>query len=169
MNGVPIEEAPLTDPTESPSHHLAQLNVGRLHKPLDAPETAEFVAALDPINALAEAAPGFVWRLTDDDGASSSYVRAADDPLFIINLSVWETPRHLHDYVYRTEHIEFLRRRGEWFATAERPYACCWWVPVGHRPDEVEAMAMLARFERDGPTDEVFAFRPPFPAPPSPA
>ena len=72
----------------TPEWHLAELNVARLRQPLDHPDTAEFVAALDAINALAESSPGFVWRLTDESGHSSSYVRADDDPLVIINLSV---------------------------------------------------------------------------------
>ena len=101
--------------------HFAELNIGRLHEPLDHPATKEFVDALDEINALAEASPGFVWRLKDEaTGLSSSYVRADDDPLTIINLSVWETPEQLHDFVYRTAHTPFLRRRREWFQKVER-------------------------------------------------
>ena len=37
---------------------FAELNIGRLHEPLDHPATKEFVDALDEINALAEASPG---------------------------------------------------------------------------------------------------------------
>ena len=64
-------------------HHLAELNVARLREPLDHADTAEFVRVLEPINAVAEATPGFIWRLTDDDGSSSSYVELPgnDDPL----------------------------------------------------------------------------------------
>jgi hypothetical protein len=42
---------------------LAQLNIALPREPLDAPLLAEFVAALDPVNASADAAEGFVWRL----------------------------------------------------------------------------------------------------------
>ena len=38
--------------------HIAQLNVGRILAPTDSPQLAEFMAALDEINARAEAAPG---------------------------------------------------------------------------------------------------------------
>jgi hypothetical protein len=51
----------------APAWHFAQYNIARLHEPLDHPATAEFVANLDRVNAIAEASPGFVWRLTDDD------------------------------------------------------------------------------------------------------
>jgi hypothetical protein len=139
--------------------HLAQLNVGRLHEPLDHPATAEFVAALPAINALAEGAAGFVWRLKDDEtGLSSSYVRADDDPLLIINLSAWETPEQLHDFVYRTDHTPYLRRRREWFQKLD-VYLVCWWVPAGHVPSVAEAMARLDQLRRDGPSDDAFLLR----------
>lgn len=145
--------------------HFAELNIGRLHEPLDHPATKEFVDALDEINALADAAPGFVWRLKDEaTGLSSSYVQADDDPLNIVNLSVWESPEQLHDYVYRTAHTPFLRRRREWFQKVEL-FLVCWWVPAGHRPTVAEAMARLAQLGRDGPTDEAFTLRDRRPAP----
>jgi hypothetical protein len=145
--------------------HLAQLNVGRLHEPLEHPATAEFVAALPAINALAEASAGFVWRLKDEaTGLSSSYVRADDDPLLVINLSVWETPEHLHDFVYRTAHTPYLRRRREWFQKMD-VFLVCWWVPAGHVPSVEEAMARLAQLRRDGPSDEAFLLRDLRPAP----
>ena len=115
--------------------HLAELNIGRLHEPLDHPATAEFVDALDEINALAEASPGFVWRLKDEaPGCRRATCGADDDPLMIINLSVWETPEQLHDFVYRTGHTPFLRRRREWFQKVEL-FLVCWWVPAGHVAD----------------------------------
>ena len=54
---------------------LAQVNIGRLRAPLDSPQLAGFMAALDPVNALADAAPGFVWRLQTEDGNATA-VRA---------------------------------------------------------------------------------------------
>jgi hypothetical protein len=52
--------------------------------------TVEFVANLAPVNALADTAPGFVWRLEDESGDATS-IRAFDDELLIINMSVWES------------------------------------------------------------------------------
>ena len=43
--------------------HLAQVNVSTLLEPIDSPRLEGFVAELDPVNATADAAPGFVWRL----------------------------------------------------------------------------------------------------------
>jgi len=145
--------------------HVAELNIGRLHQPMDHPATQEFADALDEINALAEASPGFVWRLTDPDtGRSSSFVATDDDPLNIVNLSVWETLEQLHDYVYRTAHTPFLRRRREWFQRVEL-FLVCWWVPAGHVPSVDEAMAKLAQLGREGPSDEAFTLRDRRPAP----
>ena len=139
--------------------HLAQLNVARLRQPLEHPDTAAFVDALDEINALAEASPGFVWRLVDDDGQSSSYVdTGSDDPLAIVNLSVWTDLASLQDFVFRTAHAPFLGRRREWFEPPTQAHTACWWVPFGHRPTVEEAMAALDRLRRDGPDDAIFAF-----------
>ena len=145
--------------------HLAEFNVARLHQPLDHPDTAEFVAALGRINELAESSPGFVWRLTDDSGQSSSYVRADDDPLVIINLSVWQSPDALYDFVFHTAHTGFLRRRREWFERIEDAILVCWWVPAGHVPDVDEALERLARLRRDGVGDDAFTLRDRRPAP----
>jgi hypothetical protein len=142
-----------------PAWHLAQFNVGRLHEPLDHPDTAEFVAALGPINELAESAPGFVWRLTDESGQSSSYVRADDDPLVVINLSVWKSPDDLYDFVFRSAHTEFLRRRREWFSRMKEAILVCWWVPAGHVPSVDEALDRLDRLRRDGVSDDAFTLR----------
>ncbi len=144
---------------------LAQLNVARLRQPLDHPDTAEFVAALDPVNELAESSPGFVWRLTDESGQSSSYVRADDDPLVIVNLSVWRSPDDLYDFVFRTAHTAFLRRRREWFERMAEAFLVCWWVPAGHEPSIDEALDRLALLRRDGVSDDAFTLRDRRPAP----
>ncbi len=149
----------------TPAWHFAQFNIARLQEPLDHPDTAEFVANLDQVNAVAEAAPGFVWRLTDDSGLSSSYVRAYDDPLMIINLSVWESPEQLQDFVYRTAHTSFLRRRREWFAKMDEAYLVCWWIPAGSVPAVADAVDRLARLRAEGVSDEAFTLRDLRPAP----
>lgn len=151
--------------SEHPDWHLAELNVARLRQPLDHPDTAEFVAALDHINALAEGSPGFVWRLTDESGLSSSYVRASADPLEIINLAVWETIEQLHDFVFKTGHAEYLRRRREWFQRLDEAYLVCWWVPAGEVPTVEEAMQRLGALRRDGVSDTAFTMRDRRPAP----
>jgi hypothetical protein len=68
--------------------HLAQFNIARARAALDDPVMAGFVEQLEAVNALAEATPGFVWRLKGNDGASSSYIQLYDDPRILINMSV---------------------------------------------------------------------------------
>jgi hypothetical protein len=57
---------------EAMDYVLAQANIARLLAPLDSEQLADFVAALDPVNAVADAAPGFVWRLQTEEGNATS-------------------------------------------------------------------------------------------------
>jgi hypothetical protein len=53
-------------------YELAQLNIALMKARLDCPEMIEFVANLEPINAIAEAAPRFVWRLQTEEGDATA-------------------------------------------------------------------------------------------------
>jgi hypothetical protein len=143
---------------------LAQINIGRLVAPYGSPPVAEFVAALPKINALADAQAGFVWRLTGA-GDDATDIQAFDDPMLAMNMSVWESLEALAAFVYRSEHRDFMRRRGEWFEAPDQAYMALWWVPAGHRPTPAEGRARLEALRRDGPTPFAFSFRQPFPAP----
>jgi hypothetical protein len=144
----------------TPDHwHLAQFNVARAKGPTDGAVMAEFMANLDRINELADKSPGFVWRLQTEDGSATS-IRAFDDPDLLLNLSVWEDVDSLRHYVYRTEHIDFLRRRREWFEPVEElPVMVMWWVPAGANPSVDEAIRRLYRLAEEGPCPEAFTFR----------
>ena len=144
-------------------HHLAQVNIGRLLAPLDALESAGFADNLARINALAEAAPGFVWRLTGD-GDDATDIVAFDDPTILINMSVWESPEALAGFVYRSAHRDFVRGRHAWLHPMETALAL-WWVPAGHRPTPGEARARLETLRRLGPGPDAFTFKSLFQAP----
>lgn len=144
--------------------HLAQLNVARALAPLEDPLLADFMAALDRVNALAEASPGFVWRLQAEDGNATS-IRAYDDPRMIVNMSVWESIEALFDFTYCSGHAKIMGRRRKWFEKLEAPHLVLWWVPAGHRPGLDEAMARLEQLEREGPTLAAFTFKTRFPSP----
>jgi len=128
---------------------------------------AEFVAALGPINALAENTPGFVWRLEDEEGASSSYVEIPgnSDPLLIINYSIWEDVESLKHFMFKSGHMAYLRRRGEWFEKLERPTSVAWWVPAGSIPDVGVAFQKVFDLQQHGPTESAFTVSRPWPAP----
>src|SRR4051794_21674556 len=94
-------------------HHVAQVNIGLPKAPLDSPQLSEFMAALDPLNALADGSPGFVWRLQTEDGNATA-IRPFDDDRLMINMSVWASIDELAAFVYRSAHVEVMRRRREW-------------------------------------------------------
>src|SRR2546430_8692309 len=108
--------------------HVAQLNIARGKAPLDSPLLAEFMAALDPVKALADRSPGFVWRLQDEDGNATS-IRAFDDDRIIVNMSVWESIEAVRQCVYAGDHLAVMRRRRDWF-TRIVVHMALWWVPA---------------------------------------
>ncbi len=140
---------------------LAQLNVGRMLAPVDAPEIAGFVAELEPINRLADKSPGFIWRLQTPAGDATA-IRPTEDDLFLINMSVWSSLEALRAFTYSTTHVDVLRRRREWFERLASAHLVLWWVPAGHIPSIEEALGRLDRLRRDGPTPAAFTFRTPF-------
>ena len=139
------------------THQLAQINVGRLVAPTDSPVVAEFMEALDAINALAERSPGFVWRLQAESGNATD-ILTTDDPLFIVNMSVWESVEALRAYVYKTAHVEYLRRRLEWFEKAVEMHMALWWLPAGEVPSAEEGLRRVALIREHGATAEAFSF-----------
>src|SRR5262249_37534549 len=133
--------------------------------PIDSPVMEGFRRQLDPINALADESPGFVWRLQTDEGDATAIRPYPDDDLMAINMSVWESLEALQRYVYRSGHVATLRDRKQWFEELEGPILALWWVTAGHVPTVAEARERLAHLKEHGPTPHAFTFRTPFPAP----
>jgi hypothetical protein len=149
---------------ETMAHYeLAQLNIAVMKEPLESPSMADFVANLDRINALAEQSPGFVWRLQTDEGEPTALRPLGDNTL--VNISVWRDVESLNDYVYKSAHVEIMRRRKEWFERMSEAYVVLWWVPVGQRPTIAEATLKLNQLREHGPSAVAFTFRQPFPPP----
>ena len=146
------------------NYHLAQINISRLLAPLDDPQIAGFVSQLEPINALADSAPGFVWRLKSDSGNATD-IAYSDDPFVIVNMSVWESLQALRDFAYRSEHVKVFRDRAKWFEKSDKPNYCLWWVPAGHVPTVAEGRARLEHYQMHGATPFSFWFSQPFPEP----
>ena len=141
---------------------LAQVNIARMKAPFDDPVMAGFVGRIGELNALADASPGFVWRLpsaTEEDG----YHRPYDDDRILFNLSVWQTVEALRAYAYGTVHAESVRRRYDWFEKFDRAYLALWWIPAGHRPSIDEAKQRLAHLDEHGPSPIAFTFKQVFP------
>jgi hypothetical protein len=145
--------------------HLAQVNIGRFVAPIDDPRMEGFRSQLDPINALADRSPGFVWRLQTDAGNATGVRPFADDERMAINLSVWTSLVALQRYVYQSAHVGPLRDRKQWFEPIAGPILALWWIPAGHIPTVAEALDRLGHLKDHGPTRHAFTFRAPFPAP----
>ena len=146
-------------------YHLAQINVGRFIHLRDDPANADFMNALDAVNAIADATPGFVWRLVGDGNDATDLVPDASDPQLLVNMSVWTDISALAGYVYRQpDHLAYMRRRKEWFEKID-VFMALWWVPIGHIPSVAQGMERLAELRANGPTAEAFTFRTAFDAP----
>ncbi len=143
---------------------MAQCNIARLRAPLDSPVLAGFVAALEPINSLADRRPGFVWRLQTENGDATA-IRPFDDDMLMINMSVWESVEALAEFTYGTPHRDVMRGRRQWFERLDDAYLVLWWVPAGAVPTVAEARERLETLRRLGPSPEAFTFRSPFPSP----
>jgi Domain of unknown function (DUF3291) len=139
-------------------HHLAQINVARMLYPLDHPGMAGFVAQLDRINALADRAPGFVWRLQDDSGNATG-LQPFDDPMMIVNMSVWRSPEALFAFVYRSAHVEVMRARKAWFEKPTGAYMALWWLAAGEVPSLAEGKARLEHLQEHGASTHAFTLK----------
>ncbi|MEV3855194.1 DUF3291 domain-containing protein [Streptomyces sp. NPDC050095] len=145
------------------TYELAQVNIGRLKAPLDDPEMKDFTTNLEPVNAVADAADGFVWRLQDDSGDATDF-RIYDDASMLLNMSVWRDADALKAFMYQGTHRELLARRREFFERLTEPVTVLWWVPAGHRPTVKEAEDRLTHLRENGPTPYAFTFRAQFSA-----
>ncbi|MFD6433731.1 DUF3291 domain-containing protein [Streptomyces venezuelae] len=141
----------------APAAHLAELNLAKLRHPLDDPRMEPFVELLNPVNAAADGAPGFVWRLVEEGAPDATAMRPAGEDV-IVTMSVWETPEALWEFTYRSGHLEVMRRRREWFDRHVEAYLVLWWVPAGHIPTVDEALERLAELRANGPSPRAFTF-----------
>ncbi|MBL7495925.1 DUF3291 domain-containing protein [Frankia sp. CNm7] len=152
---------------------LAQVNIARLLAPLSSTQLAGFVAALEPVNALADAAPGFRWRLQDDSGDATAIPAFTWDTGtsagVIVNLTVWASAEALADFTFSGRHREVLRRRREWFQPMSEAYLALWWVPAGAWPTVADAEERVRHLREHGPTPWAFTLREYFPPPGTPA
>ena len=149
--------------TEANAYRLAQVNIGRLRAPLDSAQLKDFVDNLDPVNADADAADGFVWRLEGDAGDATDIAVFGDEWL-IINMSVWRDAEALTAYMYQGRHRAMLARRREFFERVQEAMVALGWVPAGHRPTVAEAESRLLHLRTNGPTPYAFTLRNLFPA-----
>lgn len=133
---------------------IAQFNIALARWPLDDPRMAGFTDNIRRVNGLAERSPGYLWRLVDETGPEAP--RFPDHPLMTFTLSLWRDVGSLRHFTWNTLHKRFRLRRHEWFVPWDGPYLALWPVAEGHRPDGAEALDMLDRLAREGPSEAVF-------------
>ena len=148
----------------TPVWHLAQANIARMRAPLDDPLMADFVAQLEPVNALAESSPGFVWRLETEDGDATA-IRVFDDDRLLLNMSVWTSIEALRAYAFGGGHAAVMRQRSRWFVRMRRSHAVLWWIDAGAIPTVADAEARFRRLWAAGPTPDAFTFAETYPPP----
>lgn len=142
----------------SGDHHIAELNIARAIAPLESATMAEFIAELAPVNALADAAGGFVWRLQTDQGDATT-LQVFDDPRIIVNMSVWRSVEALRRFVYAERHAGVMAKRRAWFEPLAPPYMVLWWIPSGTVPTIDEGKSRLFCLRDHGPTAQAFTFK----------
>ncbi len=143
---------------------LAQINIALMKAPLDNPIMAEFVSALDEVNAIADRSPGFVWRLQTQSGNATN-IWAYSEPRMLINISVWQSVEQLRNYVYKSLHGDFFARRRQWFEKYQGEHFTMWWIPSGQLPTVEEGQAKLKHLELHGDSPKSFTFAKPYPPP----
>ena len=139
-------------------YNIAQVNVAQMFDTIDSPVMASFVAQLDTINALAEASKGFVWRLKDE-GGNATEILVFDDPMIILNMSVWESVEDLRNFAYKSAHTVVMKNRAEWLEKFKTANIALWWIPEGYEPTPQEARAKLEIIDKQGDTQEAFTFK----------
>ncbi|MEN8374796.1 MAG: DUF3291 domain-containing protein [Gemmatimonadota bacterium] len=135
--------------------HLAQANIAQGIASVTDPLMKGFVDQLDYINSVADRSPGFVWRLQTEEGDATS-LQPFDDPLILVNMSVWESIDAFYDYVFRSDHAGPLKDRRRWFSKLDGPHAVMWWIRAGTTPDVADLKRRLDLLEKNGPAPEAF-------------
>ncbi len=138
--------------------HIAQLNIAQAKAPLDTPVMKDFVDNLEPVNAMAESSEGFIWRLKDEEGDATK-IPIFNDPSLLVNMSVWASVESLKHFIFKTHHLTFLQRKGEWFEKMPMANQVLWWIQEDHIPTVAEAEQRLIYLRENGESPYAFSFR----------
>jgi ring-1,2-phenylacetyl-CoA epoxidase subunit PaaC len=140
---------------------LVQINIARMKAPIDSPLMADFAAQLDEVNAQAEAAPGFLWRLKDDTGNATTI--SATSPFgsdMLVNVSAWNNSDELKNFVYRNQnHSSALKNRSQWFEKMTSPHFAMWWLNDNELPTLLDAKRRIEHLGDNGDSPYAFTFK----------
>ena len=136
---------------------IAQMNWGRMKYSPDDPRLAEFMDSLESIYRKAEAHPGFIWRMPDEEAARQLAALGYDDR-FSATVSVWRSVEDLRDYTFGPDHGSFFDRRAEWFEDIDEPRLVIWEVEETARPSFKDAFDRLELLKTGGASGEAYAW-----------
>ena len=85
--------------------------------------------------------------------------RLFNDNMLIITLSVWETIDDAFAFVYKSRHIDFFRRKKEWFEPHSKANVALWRIEKGNIPTHEEGKEKLDLIDAKGPSQEAFNFK----------
>ena len=137
---------------------IAEYDIARCLEPLNSPVMKEFVDSVEDIFALAESSTGFIWRCNDDENNADSFL-SDNDPLMLENLSVWKTVYDLHHFLYKTNHVNYIKRGKEWFSPLSMTKVALWYVDDGHEPSVEEGRERLQHLQVHGDTEFSFGLQ----------
>jgi hypothetical protein len=133
------------------AYHLIHANIAIMRAPFDDPRMADFLAMADKIDALAQAASGFVAQPEPpDEGAVYTGTT-------LLNLSIWESVEHLKQFTHAGQHARALERRTEWFEQSPGRNYVLFWLPAGEIPTEEEVARRMDYLVVHGPTPYAFS------------
>ncbi len=148
---------------------LGQINVGTALYDLDDERMHGFMSRLDAVNASADSAPGFVWRLKSEEGNATDIVLRPEEPRFIINMSVWQDFESFENWVFAEPHLSVMKDRRKWFERHKDAYTCMWWQPADlPMPTAEEGLERLQLLTEKGPSPAAFPFKNRFARPETP-
>ena len=133
---------------------IAQFNIARARWPLEDSRMSGFTGMIDRMNGIAARSDGYIWRLVDESGPDAPTFPG--DPRMTFTLSVWRDVESLRAFTWTTLHKRFRLRTSEWFEPLGQAYLAIWPIANDHRPNGGEAMAMLNKLRKEGPSDAVF-------------
>lgn len=133
---------------------LAHINIAKFVLPANHQQNAEFMAGIEYINGLAERSEGFVWRLKDgsEDGIFG-------DEKIVATVSVWESVEALKAFSYHSDHVNFFRKRANWFERLDKANYALWWIKNKNFPTALAAKEKLEYLWANGSSEAVFDFK----------
>lgn len=140
--------------------HIAQINIAAFKTTKDDPIMQDFYDNIERVNAAAANSPGFIWRY--DDVEHAHLHNPFNDNEMVVNMSVWQDINTLSDYVFKSLHLEIMKRKQEWFSSMKSMHLAIWYIEPGHMPTLEEGKKKLSHMDIFGSTPLAFNFRQPF-------